>query len=141
MEFPYIVLPGDSSSTPRPLVPVRFIYKNKQTHPILSLIDSGADYSFATLKIASYLGVNFRNVKSVPITGFNQSTLRCFPIKITIGVANFNLELPVYFGGSLTQEYPCILGQDVLFDKAKIIFERYKGSFRIEWREEKNHRR
>ncbi|MFZ5366084.1 MAG: retropepsin-like aspartic protease [Patescibacteria group bacterium] len=138
MEFPYFVLPGDPSATPRPLVPVRYKYKSKETYPILTLIDSGADYSFATFKIALYLGINFKKIKPVSITGFNQSKMDCFPKEITIEIAGRDLILPVYFGGSLTQEYPCILGQDIFFDKAKITFERYKWSFGIDWKNRKS---
>jgi len=134
MEFPYFVLPGDPLVTPRPLVPVKYKYRFRETRPILTLIDSGADYSFTTFKIALYLGINFRKIKPVSITGFNQSKMDCFPKEITIEVVGRDLILPVYFGGSLAQEYPCILGQDGFFDKAKITFERYRGIFRIDWK-------
>lgn len=137
MKFPYLLLPGDPSATPRPLIPVEYKYKKRETLPILTLIDSGADYSFATFKIASYLGIKFKGIKPVPITGFNATTMDCFPQKVILNLAGRQIELPMFFGGSLINEYPCILGQDIFFDRAKITFERYDWSFSIDWRKSK----
>ncbi|MBI2268118.1 MAG: retroviral-like aspartic protease [Candidatus Blackburnbacteria bacterium] len=127
------MLPGDPTKVLRPLVPVKYKYQGKETKPILTLIDSGADYSFATLKIALYLGIKFKGIKPVSITGFNQATTGCFPKEVGVEVAGREIQMPVYFGGSLTQEYPSILGQDIFFDKARITFERYNWSFGIYW--------
>lgn len=133
MEFPYLLLPGDPNKTPRPLVPVIYKHRKGETKPILTLVDSGADYSFATLKIASYLGINLAGIEPIPITGFEGSSMKCFPYKTTIEIAEKTLTLPIFYGGSLTNEYPCILGQDLFFDEAKISFKRYDWTFDIDW--------
>ena len=133
MEFPYLLLPGDPDKTPRPLVPVIYKYHKKETEPILTLVDSGADYSFVTLKIALYLGISLAGVKPVSITGFEGSSMKCFPHRTTIEIVRRTLTFPIFYGGSLTDEYPCILGQDFFFDKAKISFRRYNWRFGIDW--------
>lgn len=138
MKYPYLVLPGDPSSTPRPLVPVIFQNKSKQTQPILTLIDSGADYSFASLKLASYLGINFKGVKPTSISGFTDAHFECYPKETTIIVDDRVVTFPIFYGGDLTQEYQTILGQDFFFDKTKITFERYSWTFSIEWKNKSN---
>src|SRR3989337_4578238 len=100
MNFPYLNLPGDLGDTPRPLVPVIYKSGNKETKPILTLIDSGADYSYVTFKIAEYLDIKFNKIEPVSITGFEGSSISCWPFKTTIEVANGTLFLPIYYGGS-----------------------------------------
>jgi len=133
MEFPYLLLPGDRSGTPRPLVPVVYKYRKKATKPILTLIDSGADYSFVTFKIALYLGINLAGIEPLSIRGFEGSSMDCYAFNTTVVVKNNEITFPIYYGGSLTSEYPCILGQDIFFDKTKITFERYKWKFSIDF--------
>lgn len=90
MNFPYTTLPGIPKDTKRPLVPIKFIHKNKSTLPILCLVDSGADYSYLATEIASFLGSD-----------------------------------------QLSNAFPCILGQENFFSKARVIFERYKWNLDI----------
>lgn len=59
--------------------------------------------------------------------------MKCYPIKTEIRIAGKDLGYPIFYGGSLTNEYPCILGQDFFFDQAKVTFERYNWSFGIDW--------
>ena len=134
MEFPYLLLPGDRSGTPRPLVPVVYKYRKKETKPILTLVDSGADYSFVTFRIALYLGINLAGIEPLSVKGFEGSSMDCYSHETVIKIREKEMELPVYYGGSLTSEYPCILGQDVFFDKTKISFERYKWKFNVDFR-------
>lgn len=131
MNYPYAALPGDPSGTKRPLIPVSFVHKNKATLPILCLVDSGADYSYLSWEIAEMLDINLN--KSIPRTSFgiNGSPFICFPSEITMEFGGVQLEIPVHFSRNLTKEFPCILGQEGFFNKAKITFERYKWNLDI----------
>ena len=62
MNFPYTTLPGMPKDTKRPLIPARFIHKNKRTLPILCLVDSGADYSYVTIEVASLLEIDLQKI-------------------------------------------------------------------------------
>src|SRR3989338_11133864 len=137
MRFPYLLFHGHISPIPRPLVPVRYKYKNSQTGIVMALLDSGADYSFASLRVALELGVNLKGVKPKSIAGFGGSKTECFPKQILVEIGGRDILLTVYFGGSLPQEFLSVLGQETLFDSAKISFERYKQSFRVEWKKRK----
>lgn len=132
MNFSYTTLPGDLLGTKRPLIPVSFTHKNKATLPILCLVDSGADYSYLALEIAELLGINLSKSKPQTSFGINGSAFICFPSEITMELGNIKLKIPVHFSSQLTKEFPCILGQEGFFDKARLVFERYKWSLEIE---------
>lgn len=133
MDFPYIELPGEDLPTPRPLVPVIFSRNGKRTSQLLTLIDSGADFSFAPFGVARHLGISFSKVKSRSITGFTGHNIQCFPMDVDITVAGKTIRMPIYFGGNLTEQYPTILGQDMFFTLTKITFLRKLYTVSIEW--------
>jgi len=133
MTFPYTTLPGIPIGTKRPLVPVKFVYRNKSTLPILCLVDSGADYSYLTTEIAELLGINLGKIIPHKSFGINGSSFICFPSQITMTLAGHNLTIPVHFSPELTPAFPAILGQEGFFDQARIIFERYSWSLEIKF--------
>ena len=49
------------------------------------------------------------------------------PITATKG----ELNIPVQFSNQLSKAFPCILGQEDFFSKARITFERYKWNLDI----------
>lgn len=79
MNFPYTTLPGVPKDTKRPLVPIKFIHKDKSTQPILCLIDSGADYSYLTMEIADFLDIDLSNVIPQKSFAINGSSLHNWP--------------------------------------------------------------
>lgn len=131
MNFPYTTLPGFPKDTKRPLIPVKFIYQDKSTLPILCLVDSGADYSYLTIEIADLLGINLRGIKPQKSFGINGLPFLCYPSKITIEIGGQRLDIPVHFSKELNQAFPCILGQEDFFTKTRISFERYKWNLDI----------
>lgn len=131
MNFPYTTLPGLPQDTKRPLVPIRFINKNKSTLPILCLVDSGADYSYLTTEIADLLEIDLKNIKPQPSRGINGSLFLCYPSEITIEIGGHSLKIPVHFSSQLSKAFPCILGQENFFSKTRVIFERYKWNLDI----------
>lgn len=126
MNFPYTTLPGIPKDTKRPLIPVRFIHKDKNTFPILCLVDSGADYSYLATDIAIFLGINLKKVKPQKSFGINGSPFLCYPSEVGIEIGGYKLTIPVHFSNQLSTAFPCVLGQEDFFSKARIIFERYK---------------
>jgi|SRR3989344_3002974 len=136
MTFPYTTLPGLPIDTKRPLIPIRFIYKEKSTLPILSLVDSGADYSYLTVEIADLLGISLKGIKPQKSFGINGSPFLCFSSEITIDLAGDKITIPVHFSPELTPAFPVILGQEGFFSQAKIIFERYSWNLEIKFLEE-----
>lgn len=131
MNFPYTTLPGFPKDTKRPLIPVKFIYKDNSTLPILCLVDSGADYSYLTTEIADLLGIDLKTIKPEASRGINDSPFLCYPSEIDIEVGGHRLNIPVHFSSQLSKEFPCILGQEHFFSKARIVFERYKWNLDI----------
>ena len=131
MKFPYTSLPGLPSDTKRPLVPVKFIHKDKSTQPILCLVDSGADYSYLTMDIALFLEINLKKVKPQKSFGINGSEFTCFPSELEIEIGGHKLKIPVHFSSELTSAFPCILGQEGFFSLSKITFERSKWNLEI----------
>lgn len=126
MNFRYITLPGVPKDTKRPLIPVRFIHKNKSTLPIFCLVDSGADYSYLTAEVAKILDIDLSNIKPHKSFGINGSPFLCYPSKITIEIGGHKLDIPVQFSNQLNTPFKCVLGQEDFFSKARITFERYK---------------
>ncbi len=131
MNFPYTTLPGIPRDTKRPLVPIKFIYKDKSTLPILCLVDSGADYSYLSTEIADLLGIDLKNVNPQRSFGINGSPFICYPSQITVEIGGQRLLIPVHFSSQLSKAFPCILGQEDFFSQTRIIFERYKWNLDI----------
>lgn len=131
MNFPYTTLPGIPKDTKRPLVPIKFINKNRSTLPILSLIDSGADYSYLSTEIADLLEINLSKIKPHQSLGINGSPFTCYPTEITIDIGGHQMDIIAYFSDQLAPAFPCILGQESFFSKTRVVFERYKWNLEI----------
>lgn len=131
MRLPYYLAPGQPRSASIPFVKV--VYKNgsKKTTPILTLVDSGAQMSFAPLDIALWLKIRVDQNRALNIRGFNNAITKCYPGLTTVEIDGRTIEIPIYYGGSV--ELQCILGQNPFFDYAKISFERYNNTFSIDW--------
>ena len=131
MNFPYTTLPGIPNDTKRPLIPGKFIHKDKSTQPILCLVDSGADYTYLTMEIADFLEIDLSNIAPQKSFAINDSQFLCYPSKINIEIGGHILTIPVHFTRQLTSAFPCILGQEDFFSKTRITFERYKWNLDI----------
>lgn len=131
MTLPYFLAPGQPRSASIPYVKV--IYKNnsKKTTPVLTLVDSGAQVSFAPLDFALWLGIKVDRKHSLDLRGFNNTITTCYPGLATIEIDGRDIDMPIYFGGAAGLQ--CILGQDPFFDYAKITFERHNNTFSIDW--------
>ncbi len=132
MTLPYFLAPGQPRSASIPFVKVVYKNNSKKTAPVLTLVDSGAQVSFAPLDIALWLGIRVDQKHPLDIRGFNNAVTTCYPGLTTVEVGGRDIEIPVYFGGAANLQ--CILGQDPFFDFAKITFERYNNMFSIDWK-------
>jgi len=103
----------------------------KKTTPILTLVDSGAQVSFAPLDVALWLGIRVNNKRPMDLRGFNNTITTCYPGLTKLEIDGRDIEIPIYYGSPAILQ--CILGQDPFFDLAKITFERYNNSFSINW--------
>ena len=63
--------------------------------------------------------------------GINGFPFLCYPSEITIEVGGHRLDIPVQFSNQLSNAFPCILGQEDFFTKARVTFERYKWNLDI----------
>lgn len=131
MKFKYTTLPGVPQDTKRPLVPIRFMHKSSSTLPILCLVDSGADYSYLSMEIADLLDIDLSKVIPQKSFAINGSSFLCYPAEIDIEIGGHKLNIPIHFTGQLTSAFPCIIGQENFFSKARVVFERYKWNLDI----------
>jgi len=134
MKFAYSPLPGSKSKVVlAPLVPVTFRYK-RFAFPTFALVDSGATGAIISTVIADALHIDWDTIPpegGVTISGqFRFHRIK--NIEAQIEDERFSLSLSVVEGIS---PYHCILGQNDLFKKSKIIFEGYKKQFEIIFRE------
>lgn len=131
MKLPYFLAPGLPRSASIPFVKVVYKNNSKKTTPILALVDSGAQVSFAPLDLALWLGIRVDQKHPLDVRGFNNAATTCYPGLTTVEIDGRDKEIPIYFGGNANLQ--CILGQDPFFDFAKITFERYNNTFFIDW--------
>lgn len=130
MNFPYTKLPGSPDATLRPLVPVRFIYKDKATLPILAMVDSGADYSYVTSEVADLLGIKLNKEKSVRSFGVDGALFLAYESAVELELGGHRFTAKVLFADKLGA-FKVILGQKDFFSKARIVFERYKWNLEV----------
>ena len=52
-----------------PIIPIKFIYREKETPVIDALLDSGGDFIVIPMPIASYLGLKLKKAGSVDTAG------------------------------------------------------------------------
>lgn len=131
MRLRYYLAPGQPRIASIPYIKVVYKNNSKKTTPVLTLVDSGAQVSFAPLDFAVWLGVKVDQKHPLDIRGFNNAVTTCYPGLTTLEIDGRDIKIPIYYGGATNLQ--CILGQDPFFDFAKITFERYNNTFSIDW--------
>ncbi len=134
MKFDFSPLPTITSKKVfAPIVPITFRTKNHE-FSTFALVGSGTSGALISTIIAEALGIEWDNIPTE--VGFTPSgTFRFHKtknIEADIDGNVFPLSISIAEGIS---PYQCILGQNDLFQKAKIIFESYKKQFEIIFRE------
>lgn len=126
MNFPYTTLPGIPQETKRPLIPMKIIHKDRETLPMLALIDSGADYSYARSEIAEFLGIDLSRIKPSKSFAANGVAFNAFPYQTLIELGGNRLKIDFHFSNQISRAFPIILGQENFFDLVRVAFERYR---------------
>lgn len=136
IKIQYKPLPG-SHAVKWPLVEVEL--SNKEIflpQPLLALVDSGASSSILHIDVAEILGYTRENLQFIPggtsVSGVYKSAFTPTDISIKIYGYAFRLRFNVIDNPQLA--FGCILGEDSLFQWARLEFQRFKGFFEIKFR-------
>lgn len=114
----------------RPYIPIRLsLFHGNPTNHVNALVDSGSDRNLFPIQWGQILGIPFRKIKPVHISGIGNSTVTAFPYKVNIWVNNKKYETDADF--SPQQKTP-LLGRSGFFNLfEEIIFEEIKGFLHI----------
>lgn len=111
----------------QPMVAIRIQKGHGQISPFFdALIDSGSDRNLFPLKLATYLGIEFKKEKSRRIYGIGEGYINAYTAKICIYLGTKRYETDADF--SSKQNVP-ILGRDGFFNLFKSIRFDEKGQF------------
>lgn len=83
----------------RPVIPIRISYGHHISRTIEALVDSGSDRNLFPAQIGEAIGINFRKVKPIFITGIGDKIIKAFPcrIKIFIGTDIYDTDADFSF--------------------------------------------
>ena len=120
-----------------PIVDVKLIHKEFSIpQSIFALIDSGANKSLVHLQVAELLGFDVKKrgkpERGVSVSGTYESWGIKDPIRVNIYGFEFSLNFIVVNNPQLI--WPCILGEDSIFQLARLDFQKFKGFFEIRFR-------
>lgn len=135
----YKVLPG-RGNVRWPIIDIKL--RNQKIsipQPLLSLVDSGANQSILHPFVAEALGFNLGELgntqKGLSVSGEYKSWVLP-PIEMDIYGYKFNLKFTVINNKELI--WPCILGEDNIFQFARLDFYKFKGYFELRFRSDIN---
>ena len=120
--FPFI---KTTDGVIKPAIQARLGYKktHKVTPFIFSLIDSGADYSYCSYSIASYLGFRYNPHKEINSTAANNKSFKSVKGVFIIHVAGKMFESPILVTKVLPPFPQVILGIRGLFDQFRVCLD------------------
>lgn len=125
-----------------PIVDIKISYNNKSLpQAVLSLIDFGSSFSILHLEIVEALGVDLKKLgapklSGTSVSGFYKSWVLPNPLDIDIYGYSFPFKFSVIDNPDLI--WPCILGENSIFEVAKLDFQKFKGFFELQFREDIN---
>lgn len=133
----YEPLPG-IAGTRWPILKVKFPNFRQAAS---ALVDSGASISILHPEVAKLLGYSRNKLgKSLlagkSVSGEYKSWQLPKPLDVEIYGFPFSLKFEVIDNEDLI--WPCILGEDSIFQVARLDFQRYKGFFEIKFRKDLN---
>jgi hypothetical protein len=79
--------------------------------------------------IAIWLGIDLSQSTRIKSFAANNSSFYSYPKRTIIDINGYKTLIPIFYTESLG--YQAILGQEVIFDKFRVIFERYKNQFQM----------
>lgn len=125
-----------------PVIDIKLSYKDYHLpQPVFSLIDSGANLSILHFEIAEVLGFDFKKLGpaklgGTSVSGFYKSWV--LPQKINIDIYGHSFCFTFIVVDNPNLIWPCILGENTIFEVAKIDFQKFKGFFEVRFREDLN---
>lgn len=105
--------------------------------PLLALVDSGASMSILHPAVAEILGFDRKKLGDPKPGGISVSgTYKSWMLPELIDVIIYGYTFRVRFTVIVNPDFiwPCILGEDSIFEVAKIDFQKFKGFFEIRFR-------
>lgn len=102
-----------------------------------ALVDSGASMSILHKEIAEVLGFNLKDLGSAKIGGLSVSgeyKSWILPKPITIKVYGYSFQFRFQVIDNPNLIWPCILGEDSIFDVARLDFQKFKAYFELRFR-------
>jgi len=110
-----------------PIIPIKFIYKEKETPVIDALLDSGGDFIVIPMPIASYLGLKLKKAGSVDTAGgttlLYKANLNMIMGKKDKKAIYNNIEIHV----SVRNDIPVLIGRYPIFEDYEITFIKQKN--------------
>jgi len=110
-----------------PIIPIKFIYREKETPVIDALLDSGGDFIVIPMPIASYLGLKLKKAGSVDTAGgttlLYKANLNMIMGKKDKKAIYNNIEIHV----SVRNDIPVLIGRYPIFEDYEITFIKQKN--------------
>lgn len=125
-----------------PVIDIKLTYGSKSLpQPIFALVDSGASHSILHIEIAKFLGFDFKKMnllktEGISVSGSYKTWILPKSIDTDIYGSLFGFNFSVVDNPNFI--WPCILGEDSIFQAAKLDFQRFKGYFEIRFRQDIN---
>lgn len=125
-----------------PIVDIKLSCNEKSLpQPVFSLIDSGANFSILHLEVAEALGFNMNKLGSplpggLSVSGPYKSWV--LPEMVNVDIYGYSFGFNFYVIDNPGLIWPCILGENSIFEVAKIDFQKFKGYFEIRFRQDIN---
>ncbi len=115
----------------RPFIPIRLSFHHSNpSNPVNALVDSGSDRNLFPKQWGDIIGINFRKINPIQITGIGNVIITAYPSKINIWIEGRKYQTEADF--SPQQETP-LLGRSGFFNLFKeIIFEENKSFLHLE---------
>lgn len=114
----------------RPYIPIRLsLHHSNPTNYVNALVDSGSDRNLFPIQWGQILGIPFKKIKPVQISGIGNVIITAYPSKINIWIDNKKYETDADFS---SQQQTPLLGRSGFFNLFKeIIFEENKDFLHI----------
>ena len=110
-----------------PIIPIKFIYKEKETPIIDALLDSGGDFIVIPMPIANYLGLKLKKAGSVDTAGGStllyKTNLNMIMGKKDKKAIYNNIQIHV----SVRNDIPVLIGRYPIFEDYEITFIKQKN--------------
>lgn len=125
-----------------PIIDIELSHKSKSLpQSVLSLVDSGANFSILHSEIADALGFDLKKLGEprpggTSVSGFYKCWVLPEPVNVDIYGNSFSFKFTVIDNPYLI--WPCILGENSIFEVAKIDFQKFKGYFEVRFRQDIN---